>query len=636
MFHYVSRYYYKSTLEFLTLLCISLFIFVNAYGASGECYVFYRGHHILNNVAYDPAIMDARGIMTRPISNGLITGEDININVKKMADLNREWTKAERAIFKPTCPTPYQELVELYTNFYSTFTAQLRDQTSRTRRILNLVGIDVMDNFFVSTSLKPDQAYKYGAGLKLFDHEELRRYPEYNGVNEPENPVIGYVDVICVPKTEITNLSPFFVVESFSTGATKLAHHFRKNLTEEQEVIFPFLIDPRHHVARFPIILPSLVGGIKDGLHHPHWRTALRGATTAEGKKAVELKIVKAWVLKRAEDLEKETQDSLKKNRLMRVSASPAFSLYGRTLVPSDSIKMRKQIINTERLIQASGYNQATRSYNLRIDRVDFILSHAINRIAANDYPVSITFGFSMMKMRSQLLAIFLRRNNICRIKFDGDVYSEGIIQVCADSLYTRGAKYNYDNSVMMGSVRDVDKLWLSPRPARVQNFVEALEERQSSIEIDLTRTGIHPDIFSLLQHTKNVTAIDPTRKVDHRAYRRLINATNGVNSEYGSDSDSDSDSDESFDSSPDGILRRMEAEGCPDDYEPANYRDSPEPSSEQEKMHERTFLEEENQLDEEVVQNSEASKAMAGQKRRRNFTPASTDGSSRKEIKRH
>lgn len=305
-------------------------------------YVFYRGYHFLSDA--DPINdLTPRGIRSWSVAPDL-TEDKAQEYADKIKSLARPWTREERRVFESGCFSPLAHLVQHYTNSYKTFTSELKNPASPTRRILRLAGLEIDSNPFLSTSLKAEQAARYGSGLKLYGNEELRRYPGYNAAGVPANETIGYLDIIAVEDKDIGNTGAFFVVESFARGDTRLSYHWSKKLTEEQEVIFPFIIPSKYHQKRLPIKSPHLIGVIS-GLRVSHWKNKInKPGITEDDRKGVELKLLQRTSQISAQVVEDKVEKALKSVGKSRSYRSPEFIYTQRRLIPDDAAAMREAI----------------------------------------------------------------------------------------------------------------------------------------------------------------------------------------------------------------------------------------------------------------------------------------------------
>ncbi|WP_010298768.1 hypothetical protein [Candidatus Odyssella thessalonicensis] len=485
-------------------------------GESENYYVFYRGYHFLANQEINPAIWDQKGISSRPVSDHTIAENDLEKTVNKVYSLNRSWTAEEKQSFKPSCATPYQELVQLYTNSYIKFVAELSDATSRTRRILNLVDLTtITSNLFVSTSLKAEQAYRYGAGLKLYSHENLRRYPSYTrDTFIPQNAIIGYVDVIAIPAKEIETLGAFFVVDSFAIACTKLSHYIKKNLTEELEVIFPFHIPAKYHVHRIPIRLPNLIAGKRNaGLNGKKWRENITQAVHLEDQKEVEERLVVSLMKHAAKDRTSQTDAFLKQNNRIRVSNGPSLTGLGKTLVPAEAVAIRKEIIEHVTTIEHQYFDQGNKQFNIPVQALTFAWSHALKKIATRGYGVNLTANFSMKSLNQELMKIFIGNDNITNLNFRGDPH------ITAD-LYEEFKNTDFRNDQ---EVRKMDTLWLLPDTELIEKFEALSKGRKKALTLDVTGLALAPQYFDQAQYAEQINLIDNERKDLDEAYN-LIN----------------------------------------------------------------------------------------------------------------
>lgn len=499
---------------FFAFICLSL---QTSASDKEETYVFYRGHHFLVGQEIDAAIFDSRGISSRPVSNGDIPAPQVKDVISKIQTLNRSWTEEEQIEFKSLCDTPYQELVQLYTNSYAKFIDELDEENSNTRKILKLAGLEnITSNFFISTSLKSSQAYRYGSGLKLYKDVELRRYPSYSKVTfTPQNQIIGFVDVIVIPKKEIQNTSAFFVVDSFATGCTKLSYHFSKNLTEEMEVLFPFYISKKYHVRRIPIKLPSLHSSIKgDGVQRKHWRDELIASVTDEDQKKIELKLVESGIVAAAKKLDKTITFDLEKNKKVQVYNGPSLVGLEQALVPSGAIVIRKQIMGYEQKITSQYFDETIHEFTIPINQLSFSLSHALRRLARSDYPITIFANFSMHSIKFNLMEIFLSEDAVVKLKFQGDRIN--LHSLCKQFHALDFKKNDVDE--------EANALWFNPGLSIVSNLTKILSSRKKQLIVDVSGLALAPEYFEKTPPTLEL--VDTKRKGVEEAYNWVIDGS--------------------------------------------------------------------------------------------------------------
>lgn len=476
-------------------------------------YVFYRGYHFLNGEVISKEKLSERGIFSRSLSNGDIQPPEIGDAISKIQTLNRPWTKEEQIEFKSACDTPYQELVQLYTNHYATFIDELDVVNSNTRRILKLAGLEnITANFLISTSLKAWQAYKYGAGLKLYKDVESQRYPSYSKPSfTPKNPIIGFVDVIIVPAKEIRNLGGFFVLDSFATGSIKLAYHFSNNLTEEREVVFPFYINAKYHVKRMPITLPSLHHSINgDGLQRAHWRKEISSATANE-QKEVELKLIVSVIAKASEALDKNTTLSLEQYKKVRVYNGPSLVGLEKALVPAEAIVMRNDIVHFEQMITAQFFDKATHVFAIPIKNLSFPLCHALKRLAKSAYPITIFANFGMNSIKFDLMNIFLNEDGIVKVKFKSN--PDNLQNLC-EQFYALDVTKNYVWD-------DADAIWFDPDKSIIPNLLGVSNARTEPLVIDVSGLGLAPKYFEA--NMAMVNMVDEKREIVEKAYEWVV-----------------------------------------------------------------------------------------------------------------
>lgn len=497
---------------FFAFICLSL---QTSASDKEETYVFYRGHHFLVGQVIDNAIFASRGISSRPVSNGDILAPQFKNVISKIQTLHRSWTEEEKIEFKSLCDTPYQQLVELYTNTYAKFIDELDEENSNTRKILKLAGLEnITSNFFISTSLKSEQACKYGSGLKLYKDADLRRYPSYSKVTfKPQNQIIGFVDVIVIPKKEIQNTSAFFVVDSFATGCTKLSYHFSKNLTEEMEVLFPFYISEKYHVDRLPITLPSLKGisNIIGGLLCSHWTKKLAASTSKEDKKTIETNLIKSRISTISDCLDKKLTQELEKNKKIQVYNGPYLAGLDHALIPSDAIVMRKEIIDHEQKITSQYFNETIHQFTIPIGELSFALSHTLKRVAKSDYPITILANFSMKSINFGLMEIFLSEDAVVKLKFQGDPIN--LQSLCKQFFALDFRKNDVDE--------EANALWFNPDRSIIPNFKKILSSRKNQLIVDVSSLALAPGYLET--NTNILNFVDNEREEVNDAFNWII-----------------------------------------------------------------------------------------------------------------
>lgn len=499
---------------FIFLLLVILQTAVNA----SNVYVFYRGYHFLAD--QDPLDdLTPRGIRSRPIPSTM-TEDTAQALIRKVQSLQRPWTQAELSRFHSSCFSPLADLVQLYTNNYKNFTQELKDPQSRTRRILRLANLEIDSNPFISTSLKALQAVKYGGGLKLFGHDELRRYPCYQDSGNPTNTQLGFLDIIVIPEEDIMNTGAFFVVESFARGDTALSYHWSKKLTEEQEVLFPFFISRKYHRERLFLSVPPLNKPFS-GLRPHRWLADIRQANEEE-RSGIELRLITRLSEIGADIMEKRVATHLKSRGLHRLFVSPSFVYTERRLVPDDAARMRNQILTKvnawgkkyER--QGNYLDSINITRYLRNPRDRFIKAYAFRHlgltvpldIEVDDLPFDGVMSFEVLSILGETPG--LRRFSLRGPDTEGifpEEYDEDL-----DSA---------DLLIPLAEIHNIDP-WRYP-PNDFDQFIKALQRRNKQgyplIAIDVTGQRLAPSIWNELSEV--ATLEDENREADEEAVER-------------------------------------------------------------------------------------------------------------------
>lgn len=492
--------YLRKLNNFKNIFIYNIFIIFSFLSSLEACqidndyYIFFRGYHFLEDQNIDLLTLKQRGIFSRPLSDNVINKDDIEEVTSKICSLNRPWSSEERKIFKSDCNTPYQELVQLYTNSYKKFTSELKDVNSQSQKILSLVDLKNIDsNFFISTSLKASQAYKYAAGLKLYGNDHLRRYPMYqpNPKNtshfKPKNLILGYVDIFAVPKKEVELLGAFFVVDSFAIGSTKLKHHFSMNLTEEREVIFPFHIPSKYHCHRQPVQLFDLQPRKRlERLNCGLWIKKLEKAQDVDSRNQIELNLVESYAKYQSDFMEENVKKDLAKKGKERVFNGPQLMGLGETLIPADAIVTRDRIFQVESQITQKFFNKSTKNFSFPVDTLDFYYSHAIRRISGLGYPVNITAKFSINSIDYENLEIFISESNIKNLSFRGDPMIASTL--CKEFFNISIHDFN--------AVMAMDKSWFQVNKVFFDKLINFGKKRSAVLTIDVEGLGIDPQHF--------------------------------------------------------------------------------------------------------------------------------------------
>ncbi len=483
-----------------------------------EVFIFFRGYHFLTNQQASDEALAQRGISTRSVDSGEVAQQNVDDAIEKICSLNRSWTQEEKDTFKPETRTPYQALVQCYTNNYMDFIAQLNSPDSMVHKILNSAGLGhVKSNFFLSTSLKAAQAFAYGAGLKLYGTENLRRYPGYalsadKKSYKPAQPLLGYVDVIRVPYNVIQQLAAFFVVDSFTVGDTKLSYHFSKNLTEEREVIFPFQITAPYHVARIAIRMPKIKrSGLQNGMQQKHWFTALQ---QDKDKRNIEAKFIVAHNKKSAEKLEMTIEEKIKAKNNVRVYHGSILQGLQRSLVPKEAVEMRKQILDHENEILHM--NSKNEKRVVSIANLSFPYAHALKRVASYGVPVMLKAQISLKTLDQntwQLMGIFMSENSLLGIKFEGD--PQIVEQLCEKFKATDFRDYR--------ALNRMQTLWFDPQPNLLDVAGSFVKKRQQPLVFDVSGLGLAPEYFEQSQDMTNLVVVDDERQELEEAYNWVM-----------------------------------------------------------------------------------------------------------------
>jgi hypothetical protein len=477
-------------------------------------YVFYRGYHFLTGTDPLTDFSAGKGFHSRPVSNGEV--KDVGGTIFKIARLHRPWTAAERLTFSPTCSTPYRELAQLYTNSYATFTAELKKRDSRTRRILRLEGVEVSANPFVSTSLLVHQAFRYGSGHKLYGIEDMRRYPDYKETGKPENKVVGYVDVYIMPETDYARYGIFDVVGNFATGATKLSYHYSKDLTAEEEFIFPLAIGGQFHVRRIPIRVPDFTESVPKGLYKGVWLRRIKGAKTEEERHAIE-----ADLLSRLEDIEKARISKGVTLQLMMqgirvVNSHPIIDGFKlSSLTPAEAKLLRRKIALLEDEIGHKYRDAASGKVAIVIKKQSRSLAWALRNFAERGDRVAIDFSVSLKEFDPTIMGIYLRNNNVGAVRFSGDR---------RHGVSLKGEFRNWVNWCLKPrhgiTEETLDRYFVVPDKDAITTLLSAARGRTSPVIIDMGGIALHPALRSLLLDAENVTvAEDSLAKENAEAY---------------------------------------------------------------------------------------------------------------------
>ncbi len=500
-------------LRFLTIL---LFSFSSAHTAC----VFYRGFHFLAGKDVSEIDRGANGIHSR-VTPPDMPEEEALACVAKIKTLSRPWTTSERSEFKPTAPSPMAELVQLYTNSYNTFTTQLRSATSRTRRIFRLAGLELTANPFLSTTLKVEHALRYGSGLKLFGHDELRRYPEYDAQGKPKNGEIGFVDTIIIPQEDLREMGAFFVLEAFATGDTKLSYHWSKKLIEEQEVIFPFIILRKYHSTRVPLKPPHL-GKRFPGIHHKQWLKNINAARATSKNSERESDLTKRLCKLSAASFEKAASIVLQRFRLSRRYTSTDFYPQ-RNLIPDDATQMRKKIV---RHVDVLGREYAARGYTgwdisgyLMSTDAPITTAYAF-RSLGQTAPLSLRADIALGEgMNFEALAVIVQAPQLRSLSMLGPE-PEGICPEFDDEEMDQA-----DMQIVYARLANT-RTWSCPH----KNFsiiLKALETRATSggapLTLDITGQSLDPTSFYRLSALVDLQ--DDNRETDEEAMAAAENA---------------------------------------------------------------------------------------------------------------
>jgi hypothetical protein len=474
--------------KFLFIFLVMSFIIYPFASSASDEYVFFRGYHYQREIQQPLDILKQRGVYSRSLQQGDIPS--LEMGLKKINLLHRSWNNDEIASFNPVCATPYQDLVQLYTNSYTTFVQELTQTDSRTRRIFRLAGLEPQSNPFISTSLNTRHAYKYGCGLKFFKHESRRLYPGYDNLGIPLNDSIGFVDVFVIPKKDLSEARPFFVVESFALNDTKLSYHFSKKLTEEEEVIFPFGILEKYHRARFSVSCSPLCKGVWEGkLHYNRWKKNLSSVSTPESQKAIEHKLVKRISEIHSDGLEQIVQRDIPN----RVKKSSAMNGFARTLTPNDAIVVHKAIEECITYYRLNFFDPQKKKFKIAIDAERFEQSHALRHIADGGYPVKITYTGSINTIYPELMNIFLGKESVKKLTFKGDPKKPSK----ASSLRKVFSKLPVDDPQCE---QILSTLWFVPLVDKTKGLIKCVQNRKTNLDIDVSGLGIQPHLLTQLQ----------------------------------------------------------------------------------------------------------------------------------------
>lgn len=494
-----------------SLLCAHILSILCTLSATStdEYYVFFRGHHFLKGIEINEEVRGSP-ICARGYS-GLSEIEVEHLR-EQMISLERPWSSTERIAFQPRCYSPLTELIERYTNSYTKFTTDLTNADSRTRRMLRLAGLEIRENPFISTTLKSLQAYKYGYGLKLFGHEELRRYPQYNSEGIPNKTELGYVDVILLSQKDTKKIKPFFVVESFCRGDTYLSSHWSKKLTEEEEVIFFFNIPSRYHKARIVLSPPHLNRPL-DKLSVSYWsRQLLRARSVGEPLLPIEDKLVKRLSKINSDYAESMVMSYLTENKLKRLFTSKTISLITSKLVPDDAACIRHQIV---RLVDSWG-RDGVRDFDLSsyiLSPSDKLIYAFAIRSLGLTVPISLEIGISLdLPISYGVLCLLAEAPELKYVSLRGPD-EEGLCPEIHDE--------DYDEADLLIPLANLNNFGGWRRPSSgFKRFLEALKERSrrgySFISIDVTGQALAPAEFNALCELTDLT--DDNRDIDEEA----------------------------------------------------------------------------------------------------------------------
>jgi len=100
-------------------------------------------------------------------------------------------------------------------------------------------------------------------GSRAHPHEYLVIVEAYREDGKPKHPYLGKVCVLLVDVSELSKLSPYFVVYAHANGRVKISTHFSNNILSEREVCFPGFVPGRCVLYEKVVRLPSFVGSYK-------------------------------------------------------------------------------------------------------------------------------------------------------------------------------------------------------------------------------------------------------------------------------------------------------------------------------------------------------------------------------------
>jgi|GEM_PF-5960760 len=476
---------------------------------SKKVHVFYRGYHFLRETDPETDFKGRQGFSSRPISKREIV--DVTEAVSNMKKLNRPWTTEEKTEFSPECSTPYKELIQLYTNSYTEFTRQLKNKDSRTRKIFRLGMIEVSENPFISTTLFPHQAYRYGNGSKLYGRKEQRRFPDYDQEGKPTNKIIGYMDVYIVPEKEYEALEIFNVVGNFATRATKLSCHCRKDLTAEMEFIFPFAIGCRFHFARVPIRVPDFrISVLK--LRKKHWLEKLKEAGTVEERHKVEARIIRRLEKRDSPEIAKRVIDQLRKKGVDVVRSLVLDGVLLDNFTPSNAKQMRQEIDILEKKIARDYRSDGV--VCLEVRKQSKSLAWALRNFASRGDNVQIDFSVSFKKFDPALIGVYLENSNVTSVKFTGDGRDTESKAEFFNSYVNWAVKQGSHDSQEI-----LDREFISVEEDSIKKLVAIIEKRQSPITIDIEGIHMHPAIRRLFNVKNASMDDDPVVRNSYKSY---------------------------------------------------------------------------------------------------------------------
>lgn len=444
-------------------------------------YIFYRGYHFLKETEPLTDFSAGKVVNSRPVESGEV--ENVEESISKIARLNRPWEEDERTLLKPTCATPYHELVQLYTNSYTTFTSELKDKDSKTRKIFRLEGIEVTTNPFVSTSRLVHQAFRYGSGHKLYGIEDLRRYPDYEDTGKPKNKTIGYVDVYIIPEVDLVKYGIFDVVGNFATGATKLSYHFRKDLTAEMEFIFPFYISRRFHVRRIPISTPNLTTTVPKGLYKGVWLRNIKEAKTTEDRHKVE-----EGLLSRLETIEqKRIPDDisliLSMHGIQIINSHPFLDgLRLSNFTPHDAKELRRDVKLIEDKIGTKYRNASKGRVTFPVKDQFRATAWALRNFAGRGDQVFINYDVSFRRLNPDIFNLYLENDEFYSMQLRGDFIS-------------------YSTKPSEEELVDLDDDVL-------QKVLNSIAKRKVKLILNIENTRLSPRLLSILSKQENVFLI--------------------------------------------------------------------------------------------------------------------------------